>query len=52
MLTTLAFTLGLVISYLGLPLLNQITHSSMQFEYFISPLNFSFFMLSQFCWAF
>jgi len=43
MLTTLAFTLGLVISCLGLPFLNQITDRSIQFEYFISPLNFFFF---------
>lgn len=43
MLTMLAFTLGLMISTLGLPLLNQITDRSIQLEYFISPLNFFFF---------
>lgn len=40
MLTTLAFTLGLFISFLGLPFLNQITDRSIQLENFITPLNF------------
>jgi putative ABC transport system permease protein len=46
MLTTLAFTLGLLISVLGLPLLNQITDRSIQLEYFISPLNFFLFYVT------
>ena len=42
-LTLLAFTLGLIFSFLALPFLNQLTDRSIQPGYFITPLNFLLF---------